>query len=143
MLTELDGITVGTTLASLTKDVHGAAVTFGMVIDFGLHEEDGSAYVEVLEEVPHREIRLCAYFKGAKTPRSIGVARVRRIDLADVDPESIEEPRISRMHGWAKKALAGEVVLPGRHFHLAVIAARLYEAAQAVQEADEERRRAS
>lgn len=141
-LTDLDQITVGTTLASSAVTTDGKAQTFGMVVDFGLHEEDGSAYVEVLEEVPHREVRVCAYFRGAKVPRSIGVARLRRIDLADVDPVSVEEPRISRMQGWAKKALAGEVVLPGEHFALAVIAAQLYEAAEQLQAADTERRKA-
>lgn len=140
MLSDLDLLSIGCTLATVTKDVHGHPASFGLVVDVGMHEDTGKPYVEVLQEVPHREVKVAVYYKGAKVPKMVNVARLNRLDLEEVDPDTVEAPNISRMQGWAKKALAGELVLPGRHFHLAIIAAQLYEAAEQVQQADRERR---
>lgn len=131
-LTSIDALAVGSIVWGKRGEVEGDREG-GMVVDFGLHA-DGSAYVEVLSEVPQREIRVQVFHGGAKTPKTYRVARLARINLDDIDAGLLGdiEPRTARMEGWANKALLGEVLLPGHPFELAVVAARLFEAAREV-----------
>lgn len=138
-LTDLDSLRVGSTCASLVTDVHGSASTFGMVVDFGVHE-DGKPYVVLLSEVPQSEIRVQVYHHGAAKPKQPGVARLRRLDLDEIDPASVEEPILSRMQGWATKAILGEAVLPGEPYALVIIAGSLYQEVRRLAEAEKERR---
>lgn len=77
----------------------------GMVVDSGLTEQ-GEPYVEVLDE---RCIKTLVQSRepSAKQWRSHRPAGLSRIMLSDIDPATIEEPSIARMHGWAQKALFG------------------------------------
>lgn len=129
-MTDLDTLAIGSTCASTTVTTDGSSALFGMCCEIGLHEDTGEPYVVLLNEVPSREVRVAVYHQGASKPKTPGVARLRRVDLADIDPASIEEPNVSRMQGWAKKALLGEVVLPGETFALAVIAGMLFQEAR-------------
>lgn len=129
-LTDLDQLAIGSTVASKAVDTDGVPTTFGMVVDFGLHDT-GEPFVDLLVEVSRREVKVDVTYKGAK-PKAINVAQLTRIDVVDLDPSTVEEPQPSRMEGWVGKALVGEVVLPGHTFVLAYIAAGLRDEAAAV-----------
>lgn len=130
-MTDLDSLVVGATCASRAVDTNGVPVTFGMVVDVGVHEDTGAPYVDLLVEVPRREIALDVKYQGAK-PKAVGLARMSRLDLTEVDPATVEEPQPSRMEGWARKALHGEALLPGHAFVLGYAATTLLQGARTV-----------
>lgn len=130
-MSDLDAVALGSIVWSRTRGVIAGDRFGGMVVDVGLHD-DGSPYAIILRELPVGEVKVQVYYRGGDKPKLPRVARLDRIDVADIDPDSVERPDGTRMEGWAKKAILGEVVLPGRTFELVVAAGSLYEAAKQV-----------
>lgn len=135
--TDLDGIAVGCKVWSTQhRDVTtDAATRGGTVVDVGMHEDTGKPYVMYLQVLTAKEVRVCVYWKGATNPKTPLVARLERMDLDEVDPDTIEAPNVTRMEGAAKQAMLGAVLLPwGRDSHLALLGAAgvLLEAGKAV-----------
>lgn len=127
-LTDLDGVVVGALVASTTVDTKGFPAVFGMVVDCGCHD-DGRPYAELLVEVPPREARCEVYFRSAAKPKTYNVAKLTRLDFADIKPDGIEEPSAIRMEGWARKAALGWALNGGSH-ELLYAAGSLYLAAK-------------
>lgn len=123
-LMDLDSLAVGSMVWSRAVDTDGVSTRGGVVVDFGMHEEDGKPYVVHLEELTAKEVRVCVYWSGSKTPKTPHVARLGRLDLDQIEPSTVEAPNVTRMEGWAKKAMLGAVLLPwGKDNHLALIGA--------------------
>lgn len=143
-MTDLDAVAIGCIVwsAKHRKAGEGSESTQGgMVVDVGLYEDTGGAYVEVLDEsVPNTRVQFRT--EGSKTWRPMRPAGLRRIDLAEVDETAITEPDIQRMHAWAKKALLGACVMPwGAHYghDLVVAAGTLLLEAKRIGEAEQAR----
>jgi hypothetical protein len=125
-MTDLDGITVGCKVwsAKHRDGATGEATRGGTVVDVGIYEDTAKPYVVYLQVLTPREVKVAVYWGGAKTPKSPLVASLARMDLDEVDPETIEEPNVTRMEGAAKQAMLGAVLLPwGKDNHLALIGA--------------------
>ena len=122
----LDQIRIGSMVWS---DKHrdgatGMSTRGGIVVDVGIYEDTGKPYVVHLQELTPQEVRVHVYWRGAKQAKSVNVARIERLELAEVDPETIDAPSVTRMEGWAKKAILGAALLPwGKDSHFALIGA--------------------
>lgn len=114
--TDIDHLAIGSIAYSAQREhLDNLPASTWLVVDLGVHD-DGSPYVDVLEEVPVAEVRVDVRRANAKQPTAVRLAVLRRVDLAEVS--SAEEPSAQIMDAWAVKAAWGALAGHGRRAHI-------------------------